>query len=317
MRADAGAWLPTGQIRLTSTAGGTLSPWSAAYSATLSSPELQFLGNTLTNLSTALRLDASGVHVDSLKTSVNGGQVEATGTLPSAPEDRIAVNISFSAIDLSALRAPIELPAMSGIVSGKGTVDVQQKQMADLNSLGIVLNGTGDRVTVADWGLGDVNYSVRKAVDSPTINLDLRDRSSGQRWQAQGVVQPDESNNWLYNITASGAKLDLSARQLIALISGDAPASVPFEILLVTGQLQFKGSTGTGLDETRFDFTELTTLTSNNVEFATGTLAGRRRKDFWQSIELTSKSALARSMVQSSGIGSARIETTQTRTSCS
>ncbi len=275
MRADAGAWLPTGQIRLTSTAGGTLSPWSAAYSATLSSPELQFLGNTLTNLSTALRLDASGVHVDSLKTSVNGGQVEATGTLPSAPEDRIAVNISFNAIDLSALRAPIELPAMSGIVSGKGTVDVQQKQMADLNSLGIVLNGTGDRVTVADWGLGDVNYSVRKAVDSPTINLDLRDRSSGQRWQAQGVVQPDESNNWLYNITASGAKLDLSARQLIALISGDAPASVPFEILLVTGQLQFKGSTGTGLDETRFDFTELTTLTSNNVEFATGTLAGR------------------------------------------
>ena len=276
--------LPTGSLQLSGTSGGTLSPWGAQYALQIANGQLQWSGNTLANVNSQLSLGPKGLALDSLTLQTAGGSMAGAALFTGELEEPFSVTLNYQDIDLASVRAPIELPVMTGRVSGRARVSIDKRRMTEVESLSIDLRGEGQAVRVGDWGLGNIEYKLEKSKDNSDVQIELQDAGQTRRWLASGQFTPQADNkSWRYAVDARGNALDLSIRQLIRLIGTSPTLPVPLEILLVTGSVTLKGDTTTGLDTTEFNFSNITTLERDRRVWSQGSMAGRTTR---QTVEI-------------------------------
>lgn len=298
--------LPAGVVQLAGNSAGQLAPWGAEYHLNLASNQLVWFRNALANLSARLSLTADGVRIEQLTTQVAGGSLSGEGRWPVEPTSPVTVDLNYQQLDLSQLSAPVELPAMQGIVSGSARATLDSSQLQNLNSAAVDVAGTGAGVRIAQWGFGRIEYTLAKQPHSDAIAIGLKDAGTGRRWAAAGTLRPmattdapvDQAANrpptasaspaasapaaaepsaqgWAYDIQAHANRLDLSFAELVRLLNlSDNPPEL-IQFVLATGQVTMRGDTAAGLAATTFDLSNVTALQRGGGTWAVGSLAGR------------------------------------------
>lgn len=272
--------LPTGTLNLSGATSGTLSPWGAQYALNVSNGQLNWLANSFSNVNASLSLGATGLAIDSLAFQVARGSIATTARFTSELNEPLNLTLNYQAIDLATIQAPIELPAMSGRVSGQVELSIDKRRLSELDALQADVRGTGQAVRIGDWGLGNVEYNAKKITDHSRIAVQLKDAGQSRRWLADGELVPQTDSSWEYKIDARGNSLDLSIPQLIRLIGTGTQIPVPLEILLVTGTVTLNGSTQAGVRSTEFNFSNITTLERDRRVWSQGSMLGRATPEY-------------------------------------
>ncbi len=267
--------LPVGNLQLNASASGTLSPWAAQYAIQISDGEITWLRNALSSVNAQLSLTAAGLAIDSLSLRTAGGALAGNARFTSQIDEPVRVQMNYRQIDLAALRAPIELPTLAGTVSGQLNMAIDKRRMNDLVAIQADLRGSGQGVQIADWGLGNITYSLDKAADQADIAVHIEDAGQMRRWLADCVIAPQAAEGWQYKVDARGNALDLSVPQLIRLIGTEPQLLVPLETLLVTGNITLHGDTSDGVSTTEFNFSNITTLQRDRRVWSQGSMKGR------------------------------------------
>ena len=272
--------LPTGTMQLAGKISGMLTPWSAQYALQVSNGQLAWLGNLFSNVNTKLSMTSNGLAIESLTLQAANGSLAGAATFTTNLDEPLNITLNYRQIDLSTLRAPIELPNMSGRVSGQAKLSIDKHRLTDLKSIAADVTGDGQGVRFDDWGLGNVEYKLNKLADQDNLKIELQDAGQSRRWLATGQLTSNDDNSWRYQIDARGNALDLSIPQLIRLIGTDPQLPVPLEILLATGNVIIEGDTTRGVQATDFNFSNITTLERDRRVWSQGSMVGRTTQKF-------------------------------------
>ncbi len=272
--------LPIGNLRLSGASQGTLSPWSAQYALQLANGQLTWLGNSFSNLNASVALSPRGLAIESLVFQAANGSMAGAAMFTSSLDEPLDVTLNYEQIDLAAVRAPVALPVMTGRVSGQAKLSIDKRRMTDWVAMSADVRGSGQAVRIADWGLGNIEYSANKAAKATSVKADVKDAGELRRWQADGLFTSQADNKWQYEIDARGRALDLSIPQLIRLIGTDAQLPVPLEIVLATGNITLRGDTTSGIAATEFNFSNITTLERDRRVWSQGSMIGRTTKEY-------------------------------------
>ena len=272
--------LPTGAMQLAGTTHGTLSPWSAQYGLQVSNGQLAWLGNPFSNVNAQLSLTPNGLAIDSLAFQAARGSATGAAAFTSNLDEPLNITFNYQQIDLSTVRAPIELPIMTGRVSGQAKLSIDKQRLTELKSIAANVTGNGQGVRIGDWGLGNVEYKLNKLAGQNDLAVELQDAGQARLWLASGQLTSNADKSWNYKVDARGNSLDLSIPQLIRLIGTEPQLPVPLEILLVTGNVTIDGDTTRGVQATEFNFSSITTLERDRRVWSQGSMVGRTTQKF-------------------------------------
>ncbi len=255
-------------------------PLGAQYALSVTNGQLSWFANALSNVRAQVSLGADGLAIDSLAFQVARGSLSATSRFTTAMDEPLKVTLNYQEVDLASVRSPVELPTMSGQVSGQVQLSIDKRRMADWDALEAAVDGTGLAVRISDWGLGNIEYNAQKVADGSDITVHVQDAGQARRWLADGQLAPQANNGWQYKIDARGNSLDLSIPQLIRLIGTDTQLPIPLETLLVTGNLTIDGDTQVGVTSTEFNFSNITTLERDRRVWSQGSMLGRTTQEY-------------------------------------